>query len=113
MRVLAVHLDGVASRGQRTLTAELVTAQWAHDASSWSDDEHVRALATCREAQPLVACSLWLRMSVALDVLPCNGLALVAGTESKHGVPVPQPRTGNTWSAAYSRARSRTAVQAR
>jgi len=51
----------------------------------------VRELAACREAQPLAACSLWLRTSVALDAAPCSGLALVAGTESEHGVPVPLP----------------------
>jgi hypothetical protein len=90
-QALAVHVDGVASRRLRPPTAELVTTRWAHAAASWSDDERVRELAACREAQPLAACSLWLRTSVALDAAPCSGLALVAGTESEHGVPVPLP----------------------
>ena len=70
-------------------TAELLATRWAAAAAGWSDAERALALAAARDKQPLVGMSLWLRWGVALDVAPCSGLAIVAGTESEHGVPEP------------------------
>ena len=76
---MAVHVDGVAQRKQRHRTSvELLTTRWAHVAHNWTDSEREAELAMARDAQPLVAKSLWLRPSVSLDVRPCRGLALVA-----------------------------------
>lgn len=89
---MAVHVDGVAQRKQRHRTSvELLTTRWADVAHSWPDSEREAELAATRRTQPLVAKSVWLRTSVSLDVRPCRGLALVAGTESEHGVPTPLP----------------------
>ena len=74
------HVDGVAHRKQRRqhCHVEQVTTRWAHAAHAWTDDERRAAMAHARSTQPLVAKSLWLRTSVALDITPCRGLALVA-----------------------------------
>lgn len=76
---LAMHVDGVAQRRQRRGAAvELLTTRWAEAARGWTDSQRAAELAAARHAQPLVASSVWLRTSIALDVRPCRGLALVA-----------------------------------
>ena len=76
---LAMHVDGVAQRRQRRRPAvELLTTRWAEAARGWTDSQRAAELAATRSAQPLVASSVWLRTSIALDVRPCRGLALVA-----------------------------------
>ena len=90
---LAVHVDGASTWNRRgpPPTSELVTTRWAAAARDWSHERCMRELEAARESQPLVGMSLWLRSSVALDVAPCSGLALVAGTASEHGVSQPLP----------------------
>ena len=75
---LATHVDGVAQRRQRRPAVELLTTRWAEAARGWTDGQRAAELAAARSAQPLVASSVWLRTSIALDVSPCRGLALVA-----------------------------------
>ena len=48
-------------------------------------------LASARQKQPLLSKLLWPRQALALDVFPCRDIAMVAGTEGEHGVPVPEP----------------------
>lgn len=57
---------------------ELLTTRWAEAARGWTNSQRAAELAAARSAQPLVASSVWLRTSIALDVRPCRGLALVA-----------------------------------
>jgi hypothetical protein len=90
-QALAVHVDGASSRARRRPTAEVLTTRWAAAAAEWSDEQRADELCAAREHQPLVAMSLWLRWGLALDVAPCRDLAIVAGTESEHGVPTPLP----------------------
>jgi hypothetical protein len=78
------HVDGVARRKQQQRTAvEMVTTRWAHAAATWTDGERRASMALARSMQPLVAKSLWLRTSIALDITPCRGLALVAVSSLK------------------------------
>ena len=87
---LSVHIDGAkASKGEPT--AEMCTTRWADMLQGLSSPAKKARLAAARQLQPLLAMSLWLRRSVALDIAPCSGLAIVAGTEEEHGVPVPLP----------------------
>ena len=85
------HTDGASRRKRLRPTAEMVTTTWAHAAKDWSDEKRLAELAGQRAKRRHTAKSLWLRTSVALDVMPCNGMALVAGTESEHLVPTPPP----------------------
>ena len=77
-QALAIHLDGVSQRKRLRPTAELVTTVWSHAAASMTDVERMHALAEQRQQRQHTGKSLWLRTSVALDVAPCSGLALVA-----------------------------------
>lgn len=56
--------------------------------------------------------SLWLTASLALDVAPCSGLALVAGAAlGPHGVPEPQPdERGRDLERGYTRSVAQSCV---
>ena len=78
LQPLAVHVDGVAQRRRSRPGVEILTTRWANVAHGWTDQKLAAEMAAARCAQPLIAKSVWLRTSIALDVRPCRGLALVA-----------------------------------
>ena len=84
----------------------MLTTQWAHAAAEWPDEQRTAEFEAQRKKQRHTAKSLWLRTSVALDVAPCSGLALVAGTESEHVVPTPpaDPHGRNVERGGFTRA---------
>jgi hypothetical protein len=78
LQPLAVHVDGVARRKRSRPGVEILTTRWSNLAHGWTDQERAAEMAAARCMQPYVAMSMWLRTSIALDVRPCRGLALVA-----------------------------------
>ena len=78
LQPLAMHVDGVARRKRSRPGVEILTTRWSNLAHGWTDQERAAEMAAARCMQPYVAMSMWLRTSIALDVRPCRGLALVA-----------------------------------
>ena len=81
---LAVHVDSASRRTEGT--AELLTTSWAQCVAGLPREQQ-RDLYQAAELQtPLLSKTLFLRRSIAMDVYPCEDIAIVAGTEDEHGV---------------------------
>ena len=84
---LAIHVDGAARRKEPT--AELLSTRWADSLSTLSHHQSQSRLEGARSLQPLLSMLVCLRRGLAIDVTPCSGILISAGTEDEHGVPQP------------------------
>ena len=83
IRSRCVHqLDGASNRVEPI--AELLGTRWAHALLTLTHEQRRARLEEARQQQPHLSKSLWLRRALAIDVAPCSGLAISAGTEDEH-----------------------------